>query len=79
MSVLVVVSKRMQQLPTMLTHLQYRRKDTTCKTSTLLRYASSITKQKKFWELLAQKFDRFQTLRNNTQQHATRCANGRKM
>ena len=29
----------------------------------LLRYASTIRKQKKRWELLAQKFDRFQTLR----------------
>ena len=29
----------------------------------LLRNASTITKQKKCWELLAQKFDRFQTLR----------------
>ena len=38
---------------------------------TLLRYASAITEQKKCWELLAEKFDRFQTLRNNTQQHAT--------
>ena len=40
---------------------------------TLLRYASAITEQKKCWELLAQTFDRFQTLRNNsqqTQQHA---------
>ena len=36
----------------------------------LLRYVSAITKQKKCWELLAQKFDRFQTLgrRNNMQQ-----------
>ena len=33
---------------------------------TLLRYASAITKQKKCWELLAEKFDRFQTLRNDT-------------
>ena len=41
--------------------------------STLLRYASAITEQK-CWELLAEKFDRFQTLRNNTQQHATGCA-----
>ena len=32
---------------------------------TLLRYASAITEQKKCWELLAEKFDRFQTLRNN--------------
>ena len=36
---------------------------------TLLRYASAITEQKKCWELSAEKFDRFQTLRNNTQQH----------
>ena len=43
----------------------------------LLRYESAITEQKKCWELLAEKFDRFQTLRNNTQQHATWCANGR--
>ena len=35
---------------------------------TLWRYASAITEQKKCWELLAQKFDRFQTLRNNMQQ-----------
>ena len=34
----------------------------------LLRYASAITEQKKCWELLAEKFDRFQTLRNNMQQ-----------
>ena len=33
---------------------------------TSLRYASAITEQKKCWELLAEKFDRFQTLRNNT-------------
>ena len=26
-------------------------------------YASAITEQKKYWELLAEKFDRFQTLR----------------
>ena len=30
----------------------------------LLRYASAITEQKKYWELLAQKFDQFQTSRN---------------
>ena len=36
--------------------------------STLPRYVSVITEQKKCWELLAEKFDRFQTLRNNTQQ-----------
>ena len=50
---------------------------------TLLRYASAITGQKKCWELLAEKFDWFQTLRgttrNNIQQHATGCANGRNM
>ena len=40
---------------------------------TLLCYASVITEQKKCWELLAEKFDRFQTLRNNTQQHPTTC------
>ena len=40
---------------------------------TLLRYASAITEQKKCWELLAEKFDWFQTLRNNTQQHPTTC------
>ena len=34
---------------------------------TFLRYAWAITEQKKCWELLAEKFDRFQTLRNNTQ------------
>ena len=39
-----------------------------CQTDpTLLRYASAITEQKKCWELLAEKFDRFQTLRNNSQ------------
>ena len=46
---------------------------------TLLRYASAITEQKKCWELLAEKFNRFQTLRENTQQHATGCVNGRNM
>ena len=34
---------------------------------TLLRYASAITEQKKCWELLAEKFDWFQTFRNNMQ------------
>ena len=38
---------------------------------TLLRYASAITEQKKCWELLAEKFDRFQTFPNNSLQHAT--------
>jgi len=41
--------------------------------ATLLRYASAITEQKKCWELLAEKFDRFQTLCNNTQQHPATC------
>ena len=37
---------------------------------TLLRYASAITEQKKFWELLAEKFDQFK-FSNFVQQHAT--------
>ena len=45
----------------------------------LFRYASAITEQKKCRELLAEKLDRFQTLRNNTPQHATVCANGHNM
>ena len=40
---------------------------------TLLLYASAIMEQKKCIEFLAQKFARFQTLRNNYQQHATTC------
>ena len=40
---------------------------------TSLRYASAITEQTNCWELLTEKFDRFQTLRNNTQQHPTTC------
>ena len=40
---------------------------------TLLPYASAITEQKKCWELLAETFDQFQSLRNNTQQHPTIC------
>ena len=39
----------------------------------LLLYASAITEQRKCWELLAEKFDRFQTLCNNPQQHPTTC------
>ena len=35
---------------------------------TLLRYDSEITEQKKRWEFLAEKFDRFQTLRSKQQQ-----------
>ena len=38
---------------------------------TLLHYASAITGQNTCWELLAEKFDRFRTLRNNIQQYAT--------
>ena len=33
---------------------------------TLLRHSSAITEQKKYWELLAQKVNRFQNLRNNS-------------
>ena len=40
---------------------------------TLLRYVSVITEQKKCWESLTQQFDRFQTLHNNSKQHATTC------
>ena len=40
---------------------------------TLLRYASAITEQKKCWESLAEKFDQYQTLRNNIQQHVRGC------
>ena len=91
-SVLAVVCKRMQQLPTLLGPAVNCGKDTTLRLcrpcvmcmqgpdsravqmdSTLLCYASAITEQKKCWELLAQKFDQFQTLRNNFQQHATTC------
>ena len=35
---------------------------------TMLRNTSVITEQKKCWELLPERFDRFQTLCNNTQQ-----------
>ena len=40
---------------------------------TLLGYTSAITEEKKHWELLAHKFDRFQTLRNNSQQRQDVC------
>ena len=40
---------------------------------TLLCYASATTEQKKCWELLAQKFNWFQTLPNNSQQHTATC------
>ena len=48
--------------------------------STLLRYASAITEQKKCWELLAQSLTSFKlcaTTPNNSQQRATRSVNGR--
>ena len=32
---------------------------------TLLGYATAIMEQRKYWEVLAQKFDKFQILRNN--------------
>ena len=35
--------------------------------ATLLRYASPVTEQQKCWDLLGQKFDRFQTVRNKCQ------------
>ena len=44
---------------------------------TWLRYASVITEQKRCFELFSEKFDQFQTSRNNSQQHSTGCANGR--
>ena len=46
------------------------------KDTTLLLYASAIMEQEKLWELLVPKFDCFQTLHNNSQQHATGWANG---
>ena len=36
--------------------------------ATLLRYASNVTEQQKCWDLLSQKFDRFQTVRKKCQQ-----------
>ena len=46
--------------------------------STLLRYASAITQLKKCWELLALKFDGFQTLRNDrAEQRRRMCRDGR--
>ena len=51
--------------------------------ATLLRYASTITEQKKCWELLAESLTGFKlcatTHNNNIQKHATGCANGRNM
>ena len=50
--------------------------------ATLLSYPFVITNLKKCGEFLDQKFDRFQPLRNNsnnTQQHTTGCANRRYM
>ena len=46
--------------------------------NTLLRYTLEMTEQEKCGGLLAQKFGRFQTLRNSSQQHSTTfCAKGR--
>ena len=36
--------------------------------ATLLRYASLVTERQKYWDLLGQKFDRFQTARYKCQQ-----------
>ena len=41
--------------------------------ATLLCYASVITEQKKYWELLSRKFEQFQTSRNSSQQLAITC------
>ena len=46
---------------------------------TLLHYSSAITEQKKCWEFLAQNFDQFQTLYDDSQHHAAGCANGHNM
>ena len=73
-SVLAVVCIRMQQLPTMLSVRGPNNVGRAVQTDpALCRNALVITEQKKCWELLAEKFDRFQTLRNNTQQHPTSC------
>ena len=68
--VLAVVSKRMQQMSVRGPNNVGRVVETD---PTLLRYASAITEQKKCWELLAEKFDRFQTLRRvcKRTQHVT--------
>ena len=42
----------------------------------LLHHVSAVTEQKKCCESLAQKFDRFQTFDNQSQQHATTCNKG---
>ena len=47
--------------------------------ATLFRYASVIRERKKCSELLVQKFDRFQTLGNSYQQHATVCKQTQKV
>ena len=68
--VLAVVCKRMQQMSVRGPNNVGRAVETD---PTLLRYASAITEQKKCWELLAEKFDRFQTLRRvcKRTQHVT--------
>ena len=60
--------KRIQQL---IQHCCATLRRSRNKHPTLLRYSSAIMEQKKCWELLAEKFDRFPTLRNNTQQYPT--------
>ena len=85
-SMLAVMCKRMQQLPAMLEQcwpimcdpshkviaLLTVSKVTTCDASTLC-YALATMEQNKCWELLAQRFNRFETFHNNSQQYATTC------
>ena len=84
-SVVAVVYKRMQQLPAMLGATVHRVKDKTHKT--LVSVCNARTKPQQCWESCAtdqtllryalamtQKFDKFQILRNNFQQHTTTCS-----
>ena len=86
---LAVMCKRMQQLPILLgpavhrvetleTMCNERERPQQCWGSCVngsnivaLRFGDHGTKE--CWELLAQNFDRFRTLCNNSQQHATTC------
>ena len=87
-SVLAMVWKRTKNLSTISGPAVHRGKDTTHKTLETICNArgwpqqcwkscanGSIKRQKKCWELLVRKFDRFQTLRYNSQheQHGTTC------
>ena len=87
-SVLAMVWKRTKNLSTISGPAVHRGKDTTHKTFETICNArgwpqqcwkscanGSIKRQKKCWELLVRKFDRFQTLRYNSQheQHGTTC------